>query len=67
MEQLTIKMQLTRTKQRCPHHPKKLFAEHQIHSAFLLLEKIPQAGLHLASSEKNWRYFGGAIVEPVSF
>ena len=31
------------------------------------LRSIKLPGLHLASSEKNWQYCGGAIVEPVSF
>ena len=61
MEQLTIKMQLTRTKHEA------LTRRFLCTVCFSLTCKIPQAGLHLASSEKNWRYFGGAIVEPVSF
>ena len=42
---------------------KTLFRISKIHCSSLAW-KIPQAGLHLASSEKNWRYCGGAILEP---
>ena len=45
--------------QRCPHHLIKLFAEHQIHSAFLLLGKYHKLGCTLPVQRRT----GGTVVE----
>ena len=45
--------------QRCPHYLIKLFAEHQIHSAFLLLGKYHKLGCTLPIQRRT----GGTVVE----